>query len=410
MTNRLLSFLDTLVEKRNCQGFSEFRKESMAAYDAFDQNKPEVREAWRFFDFSVLDSVSDVARDALEESCLDKRCSDRALCDGVLNFSSDQQGEQDFVACSEGQLLGDKVMSVGLPRSVFSYVNSLTFSDLVLLKVEAGEDKGFRELPVMICSTKGMVVSRIHIVLEKGAKATVFLPHRQKGSSTELFHNVFLDIDLDEDAELQVDVVDASLQCSQIETVMVRQQRGSRFVLNTLSYATRMSRRDIHVSLLGENTKTYLNGLAVLSEKQRFYQHADLDHHSKNGQAEQCFKTVLSGTSFCEYSGLVTIQPKAHGCDSSQENPNLLLSDQARVMTRPQLKIDADDVLCGHGSTVGQLDDAHVLYLQSRGLKKQEAEFLLLQGFVTDIYDNFSEDSDLVEDVSAITEQLLSYV
>jgi Fe-S cluster assembly protein SufD len=86
-----------------------------------------------------------------------------------------------------------------------------------------------------------------------------------------------------------------------------------------------------------------------------------------------------------EFSGLVFVEKNAHGTNSSQLNQTLLLSDQARALSRPQLRIDADDVECAHGATVGQLNPDEIFYIQSRGMTQQKAKQLLTYGFAKEV-------------------------
>ncbi|HWI13937.1 MAG TPA: SufD family Fe-S cluster assembly protein, partial [Burkholderiales bacterium] len=109
--------------------------------------------------------------------------------------------------------------------------------------------------------------------------------------------------------------------------------------------------------------------------------HTTMDHATAHGRSQQLHKTIAGGASHAVFNGKVIVRAGAQLIDSAQESRNLLLSDKARVDTKPQLEIFADDVKCSHGATVGQLDPDHLFYLKSRGLPEALARSLLTYAF-----------------------------
>ena len=119
------------------------------------------------------------------------------------------------------------------------------------------------------------------------------------------------------------------------------------------------------------------------------FTHTKVNHYSPSTTSTQLFKNILMDRSRSEYNGRVYVHPGSQLTDSSQRNHNLLLSDDARAYSRPQLEIYADDVKCAHGATIGQLNEQELFYLQSRGLSVPEARAILLHGFVEEVVDRF---------------------
>ncbi|MEM8604690.1 MAG: SufD family Fe-S cluster assembly protein, partial [Cyanobacteria bacterium P01_H01_bin.121] len=106
-----------------------------------------------------------------------------------------------------------------------------------------------------------------------------------------------------------------------------------------------------------------------------------------HGTAEQLHKCIVDGHAHAVFNGKVWVPQNAQLTNASQLNRNLLLSDKARVDTKPELDIVADNVKCAHGATVSQLDANEVFYLQSRGIDAEAAQRLLIYGFAMDIID-----------------------
>ncbi|MCU0670216.1 MAG: SufD family Fe-S cluster assembly protein, partial [Myxococcota bacterium] len=110
-----------------------------------------------------------------------------------------------------------------------------------------------------------------------------------------------------------------------------------------------------------------------------------VDHRRPHGSSRELYKGVLAGKSRGFFSGKVIVRPDAQKTDAQQKNDNLLLSADAEVSSKPQLEIEADDVKCSHGTTIGQLEEDAVFYLRSRGIGVREAEALLTRAFAAQI-------------------------
>jgi Fe-S cluster assembly protein SufD len=131
-----------------------------------------------------------------------------------------------------------------------------------------------------------------------------------------------------------------------------------------------------------------IDGLALIGGRQTADTHTLVDHAKAHGICKQTHKTIVGGAGHAVFNGKVFVREGAQLTDSSQQSRNLLLSDKARVDTKPQLEIYADDVKCAHGAAVGQLDAEHLFYLKSRGLPEAQARNLLTYAFGAEIIDH----------------------
>ncbi|XVJ52150.1 MAG: Fe-S cluster assembly protein SufD [Vampirovibrio sp.] len=140
-------------------------------------------------------------------------------------------------------------------------------------------------------------------------------------------------------------------------------------------------RHHMAVTLAGEKADASLNGLSILSGHNKTHMHVRLTHAVPNCTSSQIFKAAVGGRAFHEFDGSIFVHRDAQKTNAQQLSRSLLLSKKAKAFARPWLQIDADDVKCSHGATVGQLDHAQLFYLLSRGISEERAKALLTQGF-----------------------------
>ncbi len=163
------------------------------------------------------------------------------------------------------------------------------------------------------------------------------------------------------------------------------QGRDATVHLHPVVLGSAFTRHDIGVVLDGENGTAMLNGLYVLGDKQHADHHTTIDHAKPHCESHEYFNGVLDDRSRGVFNGRIIVRPGAQRTDSKQTNNNLVLSEEARADSQPQLEIYADDVKCTHGATLGPLDEKAMFYLTSRGIPAAEARSLLTYGFGAEI-------------------------
>jgi Fe-S cluster assembly protein SufD len=134
--------------------------------------------------------------------------------------------------------------------------------------------------------------------------------------------------------------------------------------------------------MIGNDTKVAINGGNLLRGRQHVDTTLVVDHGSLGCESRELFKHVLDDESRGIFQGKIIVQPGAQKTDGKMASHALLLSETAEADSKPELEIFADDVVCGHGSTAGALDDELLFYLMARGIPKKESEALLIQSFV----------------------------
>ncbi|MCH7707131.1 MAG: Fe-S cluster assembly protein SufD [Myxococcales bacterium] len=167
--------------------------------------------------------------------------------------------------------------------------------------------------------------------------------------------------------------------------VSARLGRDARFSHHNLTLGGRLVRNDLAVVLEEEGAECTLNGLFIGAGEQVVDNHTLVDHAVPHGTSRQLYKGILGGRSRGVFRGRVIVRPNAQKTVAYQSNPNLLLNAGARVDSKPQLEIYADDVKCGHGSSIGQLDQDAIFYLRTRAISEPRARRLLTRGFAQQI-------------------------
>jgi Fe-S cluster assembly protein SufD len=157
--------------------------------------------------------------------------------------------------------------------------------------------------------------------------------------------------------------------------------------LDTLnvSLGASTTRVDLNARLLGPGANSNMLGLYFGDGDQHFDHNTSQDHVAPSARSDLLYKGALDGESRAVFRGIIRVAKAAHQTDAYQTNRNLILSEKARADSLPNLEIEADDVKCSHGASVGQLDEEAIFYLMSRGIPRGQAERLVVLGFLGEV-------------------------
>jgi Fe-S cluster assembly protein SufD len=226
---------------------------------------------------------------------------------------------------------------------------------------------------------------RFTVVAEASSRATIYEVHATIGAGVHLC-NPLTEIRANENA--QVDHVKLQLEgddAIHLGHGAVHVGRNARVSSTLVSLGASTARHDIVARLDGPGAECVLDGLYVTRDGQHVDCRTTVDHRQPHGSSRELFKGVLSGKSRAIFNGRVIVRQGAQKTDAQQNNENLLLGVGAEVDSQPQLEIEADDVKCSHGSTIGQLEEDAIFYLRSRGIGATEAAAMLTRGFAAQI-------------------------
>ena len=287
------------------------------------------------------------------------------------------------------EILEEHLATEVLPpeQGKFQALNAALWTDGVLLYVPENVEL---ELPLQVThwlSRSGSAVcTRTLIIAEPGSRVSYVEEFLSEDFDRRTLQSSAVEIIARDGAEVQY----VSLQRMGQEVFFQTAQRTlahADSALNTLnvSLGASVSRVDLNTSLLGPGARSDMLGLYFGDENQHFDHNTSQDHVAPRTTSDLLYKGAMDDRSRAAFRGVIHVHPGAQGTDAYQTNRNLLLSEEARANSLPNLEIEADDVRCSHGATVGQLDAEALFYLLSRGLNRQQAERLVVLGFLGDV-------------------------
>ncbi len=215
--------------------------------------------------------------------------------------------------------------------------------------------------------------ARLCVEVAGGAATQLVVVHRKAGECR-------VECRLDEGARLELVhlfLADAAAD------VAVTQAAGSR--CRTTSVLLAGGRASYRMRLEGVGAESELGGVFFAAGEERAELDLRTEHLVADCRSDSRVKGIAADDAVCRFGGMVYVAPDAQRTDAQQQSRNILLSDTARIVTRPQLEIYADDVKCSHGATVGQMDSEAILYMRQRGLSEMQARRLQIEGFVGDV-------------------------
>ena len=279
-------------------------------------------------------------------------------------------------------------------EEVFTSLNTASIADVAIIWAAPNTvvDKPIHLL-FLADAEESVTISqpRGWIVAEKNCQLTII--EEYTGTSSYLT-NAVTEIWLGENAQINHTRLQQESQFAyHIGKTAVNQKQDSRYTLTEINLGGKLSRHTPEIHQDGPQTETYLNGLTIAKEAQTADTHSVINLHHPHGITDQLHKTIVSDRAHAIFNGKVFVPKPAQLTNASQLNRNLLLSPKARVNTKPELQITADNVKCSHGATVSQLEADEIFYLRSRGLTENDARQLLIDAFVTEIIERIPLES-----------------
>ena len=364
-------------------------------------------EEWKYTDVSSLKNLTFAAQSATSEDvkALIIKHSAIEASDNLIVFVNGKYSElfSNITCVAQGLVigtlanLGDRVLPklrshlAQHPDSndYFASLNTACMEDVAIaivpknLVVEQPVQFLFVSTPQSATETL-LTQSRCLVIAEAHSNLT-FLQTFVGNDDQPYFSNTVTEVWLAEGA--QVNHTEVQWQGSgavHINTTAIAQARNSVYKNQSISIGAKISRQNLIVHQMAEQTETSLTGLAFIDGEQLADTHSVIAHNYPHGSSKQLHKCIADGRSHAIFNGKIQVAKLAQQTDSAQLSRNLLLSSKARVDTKPQLEIFADNVKCAHGATVSQLDAEEIFYLQSRAIDSNSAANLLTYAFATE--------------------------
>jgi len=298
---------------------------------------------------------------------------------------------------SHGDLLSDHLGKyASLEEGGFTALNTAFIKDGLLVHVAAGVDAGALVHAVFVTDHRaqgGATHPRNLIVVERGARAAVIESYVGLSTGSYLT-NALTEAVVEVGAYLEHSKIQReSEQAFHVGTTHLHQDQDSRSRSFSISFGGAIARNNLDMRLDGPGVESQLLGVYMGRDRQEVDNHTSILHAHPNCSTREIYKGILDGRSHGIFNGKIYVTPEAQKTDAKQTNRALLLSDTARIDTKPQLEIFADDVKCTHGATVGSLDSLAAFYLKSRGIGSARARKILTYAFAAEVLEEIPHES-----------------
>ncbi len=281
----------------------------------------------------------------------------------------------------------------------FAALNTALFTSGLFLKIP----RGVRiEAPIHLLFVGEVVAEkaapaafpRVMIIVEEQSTATIIESYVSPSDDEVYLTNAIVDVSLADGARLEhYKIQRESMGAFHVATTRAELGPNSAYHATTINFGAALCRHDIRVQMDDEGAECSVDGLYMVDQAQHTDTHSVIDHRQPRCTSRQLYKGILDGKARAVFNGKVFVRHGAEQTNALQKNKNLLLSNEARVDTKPQLEIFADDVKCAHGAAIGQLEEDELFYLESRGINPALARNILTYGFAEEVIEKIKIDS-----------------
>lgn len=267
-------------------------------------------------------------------------------------------------------------------------LNTMLAQDGLYVYVPKGVvlDRAIQIINILRSDVDLMVNRRVLIIVEEGAEAKfLFCDH---ADDRKFLATQVIEVYVGKNAKLDLYCLEEThAKNVRISNVYIDQQANSRVNHNVITLHNGVTRNKLNLELNGEGAECYCNGCVIADKQQHVDNNTLITHYVPHCTSKELYKYVLNDEAVGSFAGKVYVAKDAQKTSSQMTNQNLCATKQTRMYTQPMLEIYADDVKCAHGSTVGQLNDAAMFYMQQRGISRKEAQLLLQFAFINEVID-----------------------
>ena len=339
------------------------------------------QEFWKFTNPSIIKNSEFTL--GLSKDYDDKKY-DIILVNGKLTKKND-----DIKINNIHESLAEKKISneiFGITNNPFINLNNAFSTEGCVLSFKDNVEKEISILNVIDNTTSKQITHpRIIINVGKNSNISILEKIRFLGNKENLVNSV-TNFSLDEGSKVEhILIDDYSENTYQISNVLVKQKRDSNFSSYNYSNGKKLVRKDFIIELKERGAHCDLRGVYLADQKNHIDHHTIIEHEDEHCTSNELYKGILSGKSTAVFNGRIHVHKAAQKTDAIQSNQNLLLSDDAIIHTKPELEIYADDVKCTHGATIGRLDEKGIFYLRARGIKREEAQKMMMRAYIGEV-------------------------
>lgn len=349
-------------------------------------------ESWRYSALNGLEALDPaagfVAATALPElagvagTLVEQHAGRFRVADGLPQGLAITVGASSFRDAIPGQSRGEPAPTIGTKASradAFRWLAQAGSEQI--LRIDAGAAVPGLWRLALEHDSAGVAHSRIRVRVCAGASLSL-VEHTFGGDVAAGLSNRLLEIDIEEGAALTwIRLQETGAKAQSIQHTQVRLAAGAHFHGVALELGGLWSRHTLDVRIEGAQAQARIDGLVALQGRQHHDTQLALAHAVGAATSRTQWKAIANQRARSVFNGLIAVAPGADQSEAQLKTANLLLSPHAEIDTKPELVIEADEVVCSHGATVGQLDDRALFYLRSRGIPEAQARQMLTLAF-----------------------------
>ena len=295
-------------------------------------------------------------------------------------------------------------------NDIFTSINTINYKESLLIKIDKNySKKNHINILNFIISNSGESINHIRkLIVSNQNSKSVFIEEFISLDSIENFSTSVTEIFQEENSEIEYLNIQNDKNNFHFNSINISQKQNSISNCFTFSFSGALVRNNLNIKLKEKNCYSNMYGFYALRKKSHVDNHTTVDHIDENSISNEHYKGIMDNNSNGVFNGKIFVRKKAQKTNAFQSNNNILLSDEAKINTKPQLEIWADDVKCSHGCTVGQLDKEAIFYLQSRGISREKAISMLLGAFSEEIIEKI-ENQFVKQKIKKLTYKKLEY-
>jgi Fe-S cluster assembly protein SufD len=395
-------FLETNLNGQAQNPIHQIRKSAIMELEL--SGLPNLKtEDWRytnlaFFnrtEFKINSSISDI--NSLNEYLIPELESDYIVTingNYIAEKSKITQSGIKVTSLKSKSELNSLINTIADKKNLTNQVNSAFFSDCIIIEVEKN---AILDHPIQILnliSTNENELSNLRILVKCGDSSQAkFLNTYHLLNSKQVINTNVAEFFIGKNCNIENYILqdeESNFKCFTNFTSDV--QRESTFSNYTFSLGGDFTRNDAHITTSGENSTANLIGLYLCRKNNLIDNHTKVDHAVPNCQSNEFYKGILDDNSIGVFNGKILVRQDAQKTNAYQSSKSILLSDDAKVNSKPELEIYADDVKCSHGASTGSIDKDSLFYLKARGIGQDLAYTMLLEAYAGEIINKISID------------------
>ena len=361
-------------------------------------------EAWHYTDMKALLRAvpSDDPSATVAEAA--PVVSDAVVFSVLQGRASSGAESEQFSVRRYADSLSDGSAAAGLTEididDTIGRINGSFVADGLVLDIPAGTELT-APIELQVNHAGGQIHTRFPVTFGAGAKATVVERHRAVTGDAALVSSVS-DLVLEDGAEITwIILQEQGANDTHLAQIKIDLRSNAKLRLFVVNAGGKLVRQEIHITVSGEGADLVLRGVNLLGGDTHTDVTMKLDHNVPNTTSTEVIRNVVFDRAKGVFQGQIRVAPDAQKTDAKMACNTLLMSDDADYSVKPELEIFADDVMCGHGATVIDIDHTHLYYLMARGIPETPARALLINAFVAEVVEEL-EDEALVEALEGV--------